>query len=162
MKNLVRLVYSLNRLDLTSSALFLNWKKYTPECILSILRRGKEPLKQCVARLAEAGSLGSKAENQSAEFCLKPPGNVYISLKTTPPYPVELYYKTEDKVEVIKYLTTSNLFDRPMPSKEIYNFVLQEWGTKFALKKSELNNLGLIRALKLTSDNMTVVKALLH
>lgn len=79
-----------------------------------------------MARLAEAGSLGSKAENQSAEFCLKPPGNVYISLKTTPPYPVELYYKTEDKVEVIKYLTTSNLFDRPMPSKEIYNFVLQE------------------------------------
>jgi len=74
----------------------------------------------------EVGSLGFKAENQSAEFCLKPPGNVYISLKTTPPYPVELYYKTEDKVEVIKYLTTSNLFDRPMPSKEIYNFVLQE------------------------------------
>ena len=77
-----------------------------------------------MARLVEAGSMGSKADNskQSAEFCLKPPGNVYISNKTTPPCPEELHYKTEseDKVEVIKYLTTSNLFDWLMPSKEIY------------------------------------------
>ena len=108
--------------------------------------------------------MGSKADNskQSAEFCLQPPGNVYISIKTTPPCPKELHYKTEDKVEVIKYLTTSNLFDRPMPSKEIYNYVLSDRGTKYVMKKSELNNLGLIRALKLTSDNMTVVQALLH
>ena len=67
-----------------------------------------------------------------------------------------------DKFEVVKYMKTSNFFKALMPSKYIYNCVVNDLGVKLILNKEEMNNLELIRALMLKCDGTTFMQAILN
>ncbi|XP_023343963.1 uncharacterized protein LOC111713343 [Eurytemora carolleeae] len=84
-------------LDNSSAFIFEIYLGY----LKKLVRHGKEPLKQVVARLHESSSadqpkLVDKPKDQ--EFCCKPPGNVFISIMDN--CPVIIKKRTSNMYEV--------------------------------------------------------------
>lgn len=132
--------------------------------IYLICRNGKEPLKQAVARLAEQETRAVVLKTKTA-YSFKPPNNCYISTSTSPrltsPTPLLLTGKYGNDHSAKVYLDTSDIFDIPLPSKEILNFKLGA-PTDIILSADELAELNLIRAVKLPCYNEEYIMPLLH
>ena len=121
-------------------------------------------MKQAVARLAEQDTRPVVLKTKP-EYSFKPPNNCYISTSTSPrltsPTPVLLTGKYGDDYSAKVYLVTSDIFDMPLPSREILNFKLGA-ATDLVLIADELAELTLIRAVKLPCYNKEYIMPMLH
>ncbi|XP_023347075.1 uncharacterized protein LOC111715909 [Eurytemora carolleeae] len=117
-----------------------------------LVRSGKEPLKQVVARLHEASTVHKpKLVQQENDIPLytKPPGNVYISLEEK--IPVIHEKLSGNSFEVILFDQTSDFFTKPFPSRVMFNYLVNGRGRRKVMSIEEVKELKLIRALMFKS-----------
>ena len=121
------------------------------------------PLKQVVVRLHESSSadqpkLVDKPKDQ--EFCCKPPGNVFISIRDK--CPVIIKKRTSKLYEVNVLCETADFFIDPLPSRLIFNFLVTDSGKSEMMTGEGLMYKQLIPAIMLQSNSQCLILAILH
>ena len=85
-----------------------------------------------MARLHEASSVHKQKlvqKENTVPLCIKPPGNVYISLKERIPVILEKQVQG-NRFETILFDQTSDFFTGPFSSRDMFNYIVNGPGRK--------------------------------